>query len=726
MKTVHLMFVVALLGASSCAGLRRDASPARLDADDAVGAPVYQPMLVVAMPALSGPGQGRKPMEALQARNTPIGDVLLTMFRDSDVNLLIDQEVQAVSCTCDIKKSTVEETFEALLRSLDLGYEWDGSFLRIRNRVRATIFVDMLAASAGGGGGGGSDSGGGGGGSSGGTGFWSALEETLPQILGSTGNAVLNQSASAIHVEGSPSGVARLRDVIETTVRRANTQVSIEARILEVRLTDEHSLGVNWGLLPGLFKSNKTGLAQNGSVISQTAASGGTALNFGILDTGDFSVFVDALETQGQVRVLSSPRVSTMNNVAANIAVTDQLPVINREVIDDEGVARTEYSVEFVEAGVTVQVTPLIGEDGLITVAVAPTITEQTGTVVTPDGLVEEPILSNRSAATVVRVADGQAIVLGGLRSTRKDEARSGIPFLMDIPWLGQVFSSTVQNREEVELMILLVPRVLDANWIDEEVRRGAHRLVSLRRPFQWSSIGQEGFRGEDWSGGALQGQPIAAKTPELRFPAPVPPALPVEQGLTVTRSGLASRLMERAQQAIDESQFRSAIQLLEQALDLDPRRIDALVVCGVLLQRQSDLARARTLLDRALDVAPEDVAALTARGSLELADGSPHAARRYLEVAHQKVGTSWTACNLAAAMLLTGQVEEARTFLRKVADPNSPAELHANLAFAEFATGNVDAARQSLDRALTAGADARNPRIHALTRMVATAPKAP
>ena len=151
-----------------------------------------------------------------------------------------------------------------------------------------------------------------------------------------------------------------------------------------------------------------------------------------------------------------------MNNQSASIGVTDQIPVITREVIDDNGVARTEYGVEFVEAGVTLQVKPMIGEDGILSVSITPSIREQTGTVVTPDGLIEVPIISQRQATTLVRVSNGQAIALGGLRSTRKDETRQGIPYLMNVPWLGQLFSSTVQSRSEVELMILLTPRVID------------------------------------------------------------------------------------------------------------------------------------------------------------------------------------------------------------------------------------------------------------------------
>ncbi|MBM4063095.1 MAG: tetratricopeptide repeat protein, partial [Planctomycetes bacterium] len=659
-------FVLALSGCMATG----DASPPRLDHELGSGEPVYQPMLVVPLPSLQKPAPQGRAMEALQARATPVGDVLLALFKDSDINLLIDPAVQATPCTFDIKRATVEEAFEALLQSLDLGYEWDGNFLRVRDTVRQTLHVDLMDGPSGGTGGAagasGSGTGGSGGrstapgtgsGGAGSTGFWEELQSTLPTLLGEGARSVVNRVASAIHVEARPSSVARLRDYVDNAVRRRNKQVSIEARILEVRLDDAHRLGVNWSLLPRLFNSNKSGLAGGGAAVAQTAASGGTALRFGVLDTGDFSVFVDALQSQGQVRVLSSPRVSTMNDQPASIEVTDQIPVITREVIDDQGVARTEYGVEFVESGVVLQVQPMIGEDGILSVAITPQVREQTGTVTTPDGLITVPIISQRQATTLVRVANGQAIVLGGLRSTRKDESRQGVPFLMNLPWVGQLFSSTVQSRSEVELMILLAPRVLDDTWIDEEIRRGSHRLVQLRREFQWNSIGLEGYRAEDWSGGSLQGRAMAAVGPAVQAPDNLPAALPADRGLTVTRRGLAAHLLARAQTELDAGRPQQAAATIEKALELEPHDVEALVAAGVLLGRQGHLARARSLLDRALGLAPEDVLALTARGALELGDGSPYSATRYFERAHGLGKTALTAANLGGARLQLGDL---------------------------------------------------------------------
>ena len=231
-----LMSLGGAVAATACAA-GGGAHPQLPDLRAEVGDPRYEPMLMVPMPPLRQDASGQRPVEALQARNTPVGDVLLALFKDSDINLLVDAAVQAKECTFDIKRSTVEETFAAVLRSLDLGYEWDGNYLHIVDRVRQTVHVDLMdqesstsdGSSGSGGSGGSSSTGSSSGGGS--TSFWETVENGLQELLGEGATYVINRAASTIHVEARPSGVARLRELVDTTVRRANRQVSLEARL---------------------------------------------------------------------------------------------------------------------------------------------------------------------------------------------------------------------------------------------------------------------------------------------------------------------------------------------------------------------------------------------------------------------------------------------------------------------------------------------------------------
>jgi MSHA biogenesis protein MshL len=717
--------ILGMMAATACSTSGGASKPVQ-DFESGAADPVYQPMLVVPLPELMRTSTpSGSPMQALQARQTPLGDVLLAMFKDSDINLVVEPDVQAVECTFDIKQSTVEQAFEALLESLDLAYVWDGNFLRIRSTIEETIAIDLIEPSANQGAGGQAGGGGSQGGGQGGNNqqsFWQDIEGALPKLLGNDASFVVNRTASSIHVEASPNSVRRLRAMVDQTMGRANRQVSLEARVLEVRLESEFSLGVDWALLPGVFNTSNSGLASGGGIISQNAAATGTALTFGLLDSGNFSVLVDALQKQGQVRVLSSPRVSTLNNQPASITVTDQVPYIVREVVTQEGIARTEYSVEFVEAGVLLNVRPLIGEDGLLSVSVTPSVRQQIGTVVTPDGLVSVPIISERQATTTVRVADGQAIALGGLRSTTKSESRQGLPFLMDLPWIGQLFSNTIQEQDEVELMIVLVPRVLTDTWINEEMQRGAHRLVQLRKKFAFNPLNLDHYRAEDWNTGSLQGVAQAANEPSARLPDPVSVGLPVDGGTTVTRRGLADHLIHRAASLIRSNELSMALTVLDKAVAIEPTRADAMIVAGVLYHRRGNNHRSRQLLDQALALKPDDVVALTARGTMEMSGGSVYAAQRYFSRAHALSKTKLTAANLGAALLALGDAAQALELMTGFAGGDAPPELYSNLAYAQLMADMPEEARQNINLALASGADSRNPRIVALDRLIADA----
>jgi len=678
-------------------------------------APGFRPMLVLPLPSLAEPDKHGTPLTKLSGRDSAIADVLLALFKDSNINLLIDPDVTGTA-TFDVKGTTVENAFESLLRTLDLAYEWDGEFLRVRTKKRELFHLDMLEASGtlGGAAGGGSGS------SSSsiteGTSPWEQIEEDLQKIVGD-GSILVNRRAGTIEIEATPSRVARARQYIDDVMRRITNQVSLEARILEVRLNDEFRLGVNWQILPGLLDTKKTGTLPGGAVLAQTAASGGTAFQFGLLDSDEYSIFVDALQMQGQVRVLSSPRVSTMNNVPATMRVVEQIPIIERDIIDGGGGIRTEFDVSFVEAGVKIQVVPQIGDGGMLTVQVVPSVTQQTGTVVTPDGLQTQPILATRETTTTVRIADGQTIVIGGLRSTRKSEVANGVPVLSDLPVIGALFRGTIQQRDEVEMMITLTPRILDSAWINEENRRGRDRLVMTRRPFYWSTLGLDDKPKEDYGRSFLNGKPTRGDQPGVRIDGqPKPTATTTGKSLTVTREGLGDLLAKRATDMYLRGDLLGTLSTLREVQRMDPSRTSALVFAALLEIQRARYVQARTLLDQVLLMKPDDAIALSARGSVEFYIGSPQAAETYFKKAKDAKPTPITSNNCAAALIADNKLSEARALLEaetKVENP--PAEVWANLAHIQIQSGQLDAARTSLDKALAAGAHPRDPRIRAL-----------
>lgn len=700
----QLALLVLSLPFLACAS--PDVNPQRGDAPVAraagQAAPAhFRPMTVMPVPVALEESATGTPLAALSGRNTPTQEVLLTLFKDSDLNLLIDPDVQGAA-TYDIKGTTVEHAFDSLTRYLDLAYEFEGDFVRVRRHEDRTFHLDLISA-----------------GGEGTADLWGLVKSEIPELVGEDGKALVNAVAGTVQVRAKPSAVRRVESYLDTLFHRASGQVTIEARVLEVRLRDEFRLGVNWQLLGGLLSGDYTGALGGGQWGALGASAGGDAMRFGILKTDDFSVFIDALEGQGQVRVLSSPRVSTMNNVPATLKVVDQIPVIEREIIDSEGGVRTQFDIRFVEAGITLDVTPQVGSDQHITVQVKPVITEQTGTVTTPDGLQTEPILSTREANSILRVGDGQAMVIGGLRFLRKDETSTGVPGTSRLPFLGGAGRNQVQQAEEVELVVMLIPRILTPTWSAEHHRRSASTIRRVRRCFLPSTIHMDHRGREDYKCGFLMGDVrCALEAMRQQKHATRPLQVPANSRMTITRQGFGSQLFRRGVQAFADGAYRDALARLDQAIALDGTNVDAWVYAGLAHYRLGQRDQADRRLARALRLRPDDAVALSVRGVLELERGAPAAARVLLERAQRLNPNAVTGNNLASAYIALGNVEAAVAVLGMLPIDQEPLpEAQVNLAYVLAHQGRLPEARIALTRALEQGASHREARVRLVQR---------
>jgi MSHA biogenesis protein MshL len=726
MRTLPVAFLAAGCATATMAG------PAAIEASPQAALQSFRGLHVNVLPDsfdTSLPAGNR--IESFVARATSLGDVLTTLFKDSDVNVFIDETSAALPATFDIKNASLEEALDTILTTNDLTYRWDGTFLRVSRRERAVFDVDFPSGEgslAGGAETGGAESAAPtavGGTTSGqarsaaaAAAFWRSLRADLEALTrGDEGIVLLtNPTLGTVMVDGRPSSVRRVEAYLDNARRRATQLVSIEARILEVSLSEDFQLGVDYSLLPGLFNSHepdRQGTLPGGAVISQSLSAGVGNLRFGFINTNQFSILVDMLQAQGQVRVLSNPRVSTLNNVPATIRVVQQVPVIEREIIDSQGTSRTQFSVRFEDAGVAVSVTPQVAEDGVVTVHVAPSITEVTGFVSTPDNLVTEPILSTRNVEAILRIADGQAAVIGGLRSTRKTEELSSVPFLGSIPGLGALFRTTRQSSAETELVVVVHPRVLSAAWLREDIDRGLERVLRARVPFKFGPIGmQEDER--SWGQPHLGGQPASgdpAAAPLLVRAAPPP-----EGAKALSRTNLARLSFGRAVRHLEHGNETQGWQDLDEALALDDRRPEAWLLRGTLERRRGNDAAARRSLERAQELAPDHPLPRNSLGLIELDAGNPVAAEGHFRAAAQRADLAPLQNNLGVAFLQQGRMPEAAAAFRAAATKDKDlAEAHANLGVCLELQGDVPGAAQAYRAFLLAGGDIEDPRLRAL-----------
>ncbi len=343
--------------------------------------------------------------------------------------------------------------------------------------------------------------------------FWTGIETDIKLIVGSQPgrNVVINRQSGIIMVRGMPEELRDVGDYLEKTTNSVSRQVILEAKIVEVELSDAYQAGINWAAIadaasghflfgqaspPGGFDANP--LTPSGSPV---VVAPGNPLNGFVnstlggaftlaADFSDFNAFIELLGVQGRTHVLSSPRVATLNNQKAIIkAGSDEFFVTKISSNTTTGTATsTSREIELTPffSGVALDVTPQISEDNQIILHVHPTVsevTDQTKTLTVSGSTDTLPLALSqiRESDNVVKARSGQLIVIGGLmRESRKDQDYK-TPFLGDIPLLGKLFRSERKQSKTVELVILLRPLVVgDQDW-NELVREPTERMGKLR-----------------------------------------------------------------------------------------------------------------------------------------------------------------------------------------------------------------------------------------------------
>ena len=175
--------------------------------------------------------------------------------------------------------------------------------------------------------------------------------------------------------------------------------------------------------------------------------------------TSDFNLLLRALESQGRLQVLSNPSIMAANNQPAMIQVGENIGRPISTSLSDGGVRQTD--VQFEDIGVILKVTPLINPDGFVRLTIEPSVTDLTNRTTQISEDLEVPILTKRTVTTTVTVRDGQTIVIGGLISDQYEKRLRKVPFLGDIPLLGALFRSELEETTKTELLIVITPHVI-------------------------------------------------------------------------------------------------------------------------------------------------------------------------------------------------------------------------------------------------------------------------
>lgn len=329
--------------------------------------------------------------------------------------------------------------------------------------------------------------------------FWPELEASLKGLVGTDGGraVVVNAQSGIIAVRANPRELRDVQQFLDKIQDIAARQVIIEAKIVEVELSSAFRAGINWAAIAQQgsrtisgfqtgpqqgFGSNNLQLLNQPSVpvtvgpgnpvTSMLTNTLGGAFTLAV-DAGNFNAYVELLATQGKTRVLSSPRVSTINNQKAVIKAGDDeyfVTGVSSNTVVGVG-ASTSNNLEIAPffSGVALDVTPQLSGDGQIILHIHPTVSDVSQKVltVTVQGNTSSlPLAFSqvRESDSVVKAKSGQLIVIGGLMRTNHQVQDYRVPLLGDIPLLGHLFRSQQKSDDHTELVILLRPIIVESD----------------------------------------------------------------------------------------------------------------------------------------------------------------------------------------------------------------------------------------------------------------------
>ena len=522
------LLLAALAGcASSRAATERPASislsPVTPAAPDATASAAPDALPALAAASLATAADGGRRIESLQVKDQDISLVVRGLADSYGLDYRIDPGVQG-RVTAQLRDVTLSQALDALVLPSGFDYQIEGTVLRItparlvtrifpldyvsvaRFGVGTTTIQRRLGAS-------GSMSGSMGGSMGGGAGgfgnaadviqtvtisdLWEEIRVALDGLIFETTSArgngdgaaagvpgsmgmgatapgavsrvsedgrrlIINPLAGTVMVTASPEKLEEVAAFLDAVTGSVQRQVVIEAKIVEVSLDRSFEFGIDWSVVSSI-----------GSVdLRLDSDAGGTQLRLSEPGGGGtgINVVLRALEEQGEVSVLSSPRVSVLNNQRATFNVTTDevfFAVTRQPVFGPTGATigfNTQIEPQQVAVGITLDVQPQISADNTITMSVRPVITDvvRVDSVRLEDGTqATAPVIDRRETDTMVRARGGETIVIGGLMQTRTEEEQTGIPGLRSIPGLGRLFGGTRERTTKRELVIFITPRVV-------------------------------------------------------------------------------------------------------------------------------------------------------------------------------------------------------------------------------------------------------------------------
>ena len=303
-------------------------------------------------------------------------------------------------------------------------------------------------------------------------------------------DVAVNPVAGTVTVLGTAKQQELVQQYLDRVMQSAQRQVMIEATIVEVSLKDQYRMGIDWSkALQGAtgWTINTLGAGTNAVAGALTPFIQATYTNTG---SNGFTAVIDLLESFGNTRVLSSPKLMALNNQTALLKVVNNLVYFNvkADTVTTANVGTTTtYTTtpQTVPVGIVMSVLPQINENGMVSLTVRPTISRQVGTVADPNPDLKDagvtnsvPVIQVREMESLLQVRSGQTVILGGLILDDRQDARDGIPGLSRPEGIGALFGQHERINSQNELVIFLRPIVVSSSTLEGDELRQFQRLL--------------------------------------------------------------------------------------------------------------------------------------------------------------------------------------------------------------------------------------------------------
>ncbi len=435
----------------------------------------------------------------ISARNTPLRDVVFIISEATGLNLVMEKEVlPELPITLSLKNVTAEDALNRVCASVDYFYTIKDNMLFIRATITKNYEIglpsvvqsyhtdlggDMLGSAIAG--------------TSGGSSIkgnisqksdtdktaynlWDVIEKSLEKIIGTAAGTasgarqtfVVNRLTGTITVTATKNNLEKIENYLNAVKRVINRQVLVEAKIIEVTLSDGLQFGINWNYVLNTREGQNATFAtgQFAEVVSIANP------NFSITTVAsDFTSMLRAIQTQGETRILSNPRVSVMNGQTSILSVGQNTAFISNiqttTTTSNPPVTTFTVNTSSLLSGIMIGIIPFISDNGEISLCITPITSDlvrlDSQKLGTPDNsgnfpfLIQLPTINLRQFSTTVKVRNGQMVIIGGLISSREQLADSQIPWLGDIPFLGYLFKSRAKTATKTELVMLIQPTII-------------------------------------------------------------------------------------------------------------------------------------------------------------------------------------------------------------------------------------------------------------------------